>query len=84
LYANVTDGTVSQLYQADQAQQTLQFAAQEARVASIHAAATQAAFEQVTAAAGGTADTAAQTPAKAAARKTAGRYALADFVIERT
>lgn len=51
-------------------------------MATINAVATQAAFEQVTVAAGGT--TTPTTTAKAAARKTAGRYALADFQIERT
>jgi len=74
------------LNQAAQAQQALQYAAQQARVATINAVATQAAFEQVTVAAGGT-TTGMTTPtatAKAAARKTAGRYALADFQIERT
>ncbi|KAG7562014.1 hypothetical protein FFLO_02569 [Filobasidium floriforme] len=71
--------------QAAQAQQALQYAEQQARVATINAVATQAAFEQVAVAAGGTPGT--TTPSanvKAAARKTAGRYALADFQIERT
>jgi len=72
-------------YQATQAQEALQYAAQQARVASINAAATQAAFAQVQVAAGGTPEAAtADATAKATARKTAGRYALADFLIERT
>lgn len=73
------------IVQAAQAQQALQYAEQQARVATINAVATQAAFEQVAVAAGGTPGT--TTPSanvKAAARKTAGRYALADFQIERT
>ncbi|OXG23502.1 protein kinase A [Cryptococcus neoformans Tu401-1] len=72
--------------QAAQAQANLHRVTQQARVAAINAAATQAALE-----------TATQLPATArvptsgtgaepgqARRKTAGRYALSDFLIERT
>ncbi|WWC70142.1 uncharacterized protein I206_104089 [Kwoniella pini CBS 10737] len=67
--------------QAAQAQANLQMATQQARVAAINAAATQAALETVSTA------TPQVAPAPAAAqpqRKTAGRYALSDFYIERT
>ncbi|WWC62130.1 uncharacterized protein I303_104721 [Kwoniella dejecticola CBS 10117] len=66
--------------QAAQAQANLQMATQQARVAAINAAATQAALETVS-------TTPQDAPAPAAAqpqRKTAGRYALSDFYIERT
>ncbi|WVW84082.1 hypothetical protein I302_106111 [Kwoniella bestiolae CBS 10118] len=67
--------------QAAQAQANLQMATQQARVAAINAAATQAALETVS-------TTAPDNPAPATAaqpqRKTAGRYALSDFYIERT
>jgi protein kinase A len=55
----------------------LHHATQQARVAAINATATAAALE-----ASGKQQT--QTPAAQPLRKTAGRYALADFAIERT
>ncbi|WWC94348.1 hypothetical protein V866_001190 [Kwoniella sp. B9012] len=67
--------------QAAQAQANLQMATQQARVAAINAAATQAALETVS-------TTPQDNPAPATTtqpqRKTAGRYALSDFYIERT
>ncbi len=66
---------------AAQAQANLHNATQQARVAAINAAATQAALE---AAGPNTGKPAAPAPGAQAVRKTAGRYALADFAIERT
>ncbi|WRT66517.1 uncharacterized protein IL334_003476 [Kwoniella shivajii] len=66
--------------QAAQAQANLQIAAQQARVAAINAAATQAALDTVTPSAPDSAPPTAAQPL----RKTAGRYALSDFYIERT
>lgn len=62
--------------QAAQAQAALQYASQQARVATINAVATQAAVAQLT----GSSVVGMKTPA----RTTAGRYAFADFAIERT
>lgn len=59
--------------QAVAAQANLHHATQQARVAAINAAATQAAL-----------DASSIKPAEPAIRRTAGRYALADFHIERT
>lgn len=71
--------------QAAAAQANLHHATQEARVAAINAAATQAALQTAT-----NPTTKTPTPAPGATggaqpvRRTAGRYALADFAIERT
>jgi protein kinase A len=62
--------------QAAAAQANLENATQQARVAAINAAATQAAL--------GTAAQAEKQAPATTLRKTAGRYALADFAIERT
>ncbi|RXK39287.1 AGC/PKA protein kinase [Tremella mesenterica] len=73
--------------QATQAQANLHHATQQARVAAINAAATQAALD--TAVSQHSAASATSKPHTASVtgqplRKTAGRYALADFQIERT
>jgi protein kinase A len=65
--------------QAVQAEANLHNATQQARVAAIHATATQAALDT---AAGSKTPTSSRQAAQQ--RKTAGRYALADFHIERT
>ncbi|WWC89176.1 uncharacterized protein L201_004094 [Kwoniella dendrophila CBS 6074] len=70
-----------QMTDAAAAQANLQMAAQQARVAAINAAATQAALETVSIT---PQDNPTPTPAQPAQRKTAGRYALNDFYIERT
>jgi len=62
--------------QAAAAQANLEHATQQARVAAINATATQAALDTV--------NPAKQAPGPTTVRKTAGRYALADFAIERT
>ncbi|WWD03140.1 hypothetical protein V865_001187 [Kwoniella europaea PYCC6329] len=67
--------------QAAQAQANLQMATQQARVAAINAAATQAALETVSTA---PQDNPAPATTTQPQRKTAGRYALSDFYIERT
>jgi protein kinase A len=70
--------TTMLISQAAAAQANLHHAAQQARVATINATATQAALDSATNS---------STPTVATAqplRKTAGRYALADFAIERT
>ncbi|WOO81193.1 cAMP-dependent protein kinase type 1 [Vanrija pseudolonga] len=64
----------------EQAQANLHNATQQARVAAIHAAATQAALDTST----GTKTPTAANKVAQPLRKTAGRYALADFAIERT
>ncbi|TXT08999.1 hypothetical protein VHUM_02473 [Vanrija humicola] len=66
--------------QAAQAQANLHNATQQARVAAIHAAATQAALDTST----GTKTPTGTNKVAQPLRKTAGRYALADFAIERT
>ena len=63
--------------QAAQAQQNLHNATQQARVAAINAAATQAALDTTTGSTTPTRD-------QGAPRKTAGRYAFADLHVERT
>ncbi|EKC99215.1 hypothetical protein A1Q2_06415 [Trichosporon asahii var. asahii CBS 8904] len=66
----------------EQAQANLHHATQQARVAAINAAATQAALDTAT-----NPSTGSKTPVSGrgqALRKTAGRYALGDFHIERT
>ncbi|ORY32837.1 kinase-like domain-containing protein [Naematelia encephala] len=73
--------------QAAHAQANLDYATQQARVAAINAAATQAALDTVSTQLPATAKV--PTPVAGASgnqpvRKTAGRYALADFQIERT
>ncbi|CAD6576441.1 MAG: camp-dependent protein kinase catalytic subunit [Tremellales sp. Tagirdzhanova-0007] len=73
--------------QAAQAQANLAYATQQARVAAINAAATQAALETVATQLPATAKVSAPVNGAAAGqpmRRTAGRYALADFNIERT
>lgn len=73
--------------QSVQAQANLHHATQQARVAAINAAATQAALDTAT----NQTATGSKTPTNVAGRqggqalrKTAGRYALGDFQIERT
>lgn len=73
--------------QAAQAQAALHHATQQARVAAINAAATQAALDTATnqsSAPGKPPTTVGGTHGAQPLRKTAGRYALADFQIERT
>nr|XP_031863406.1 uncharacterized protein CI109_001282 [Kwoniella shandongensis]KAA5530478.1 hypothetical protein CI109_001282 [Kwoniella shandongensis] len=69
--------------QAAAAQANLHNATQQARVAAINAAATQAALETVSTQLPAAAKPATAQPGQPL-RKTAGRYALADFHIERT
>ena len=66
------------IFQAAAAQANLHHAAQQARVATINATATQAALDTATNSSSTSVATAQPL------RKTAGRYALADFQIERT
>lgn len=68
--------------EAAQAQANLHHASQQARVAAINAAATQAALDSSSGTK--TPTNVGSRPGAQPMRKTAGRYALADFAIERT
>ena len=70
--------STADLFQAAAAQANLHHASQQARVAAINATATQAKLDTATN------TSSVSTVTAQPLRKTAGRYALADFAIQRT